>query len=191
MTFERIAISRANYWIGFALDLVVSLAMIVTGVVAGGLVPALAAFAAGWLTFTLFEYALHRWAYHGPRSPFSRIHGLHHRDSSVLLGAPFFYSLGVTAIALALARLIIPAPLAAVFAGTMLLAYACQSVVHHLAHGWPGSWRLRPEGLLGRLRRHHMIHHHSERPVNHGMSTRFWDRVFGTIATSSRSRRSA
>ncbi|MBS1120583.1 MAG: fatty acid hydroxylase family protein [Deltaproteobacteria bacterium] len=181
---ERMAASKANYWAGFTLDFVVSLALIVVGVAAEGISLApVAAFVAGWTTFTFYEYALHRWAYHGPRSPLSMIHGWHHADGTVLLGAPLFFTLGITAIDLVLARLVVAPALAATFAGTVLLAYAYQSIVHHVAHAWPGSWRVRSTSTLGRMRRHHMIHHHGDGDANFGMSTPLWDHVFGTVAT--------
>jgi sterol desaturase/sphingolipid hydroxylase (fatty acid hydroxylase superfamily) len=37
--------------------------------------------------------------------------------------------------------------------------------------------------MLKRLRRHHMIHHAGDGNVNFGMSTAFWDHLFGTYAT--------
>jgi sterol desaturase/sphingolipid hydroxylase (fatty acid hydroxylase superfamily) len=183
---ERMAASRANYWAGFVLDVVVSVAMIAGGAAArGAWLPAAAAVALGWLVFSFYEYALHRWVYHGPRSPFSTMHAWHHRDNDVMLGAPFFFTLGVTAIDWALAALVVGRAVAAVFAGTVLFAYATQSAIHHVAHAWPGTARVRDRGrgLVGRLRRHHMLHHHGGGGVNFGVSTTLWDRVFGTAVS--------
>lgn len=176
---DRLAFSRANYWLGFALDFSVSTAMIVVGYAATDRswpVP-LAALLAGGLAFSLYEYALHRWLYHVLPGAVRRIHTEHHREPRRLVGAPFFFSLGVTALTWALACLAVGRATAAAFAGALLFAYACHGAIHHLAH----ARRFRGRGVLARLQRHHLVHHAPGHDgVNYGVTTTFWDRVFST-----------
>lgn len=174
---DRIAASQANYWGGFVLDLCVSSVAIAAGAASAGSI-ALAAIAVGFAAYTLYEYAFHRVMYHAIDNPIRRLHTIHHEDPGARLGAPFFFSLGVAAGTGWIASRIVDGAVAAVFAGTILLLYAFQSAVHHVAHGWAGTaW------LGGRLvrgwRRHHMIHHRDGN-VNFGIITAFWDHVLGT-----------
>jgi sterol desaturase/sphingolipid hydroxylase (fatty acid hydroxylase superfamily) len=182
------AFNRVNYWLGFALDFTVSLATIGIGVAAGDApwpVP-LAALAAGAFAFTLYEYALHRWLYHVLPTAVRRIHRDHHGEPRRLVGAPFFFSLTVTALTWALASLAVSRATAAVFAGTILFAYAYHGAVHHLVH----ARRFRGAGLFARLQRHHLVHHAARYgDVNFGVTTTIWDRVFGTCYVPAASRR--
>jgi dihydroceramide fatty acyl 2-hydroxylase len=177
VTLEALFTSRANYWIGLALDLCVSIAVIAIGAAhCASLVGFPAGVAAGAVTFTLYEYALHRWLYHGSRNRVAVLHRWHHREPDLLVGAPLYFSLGVAALNWLLTAWLVDAAFASVFAGTILFCYAQQSVIHHAAHNWPHT-----RGLAARseLRRHHMRHHHAA-DGNFGISTVFWDCVFAT-----------
>jgi sterol desaturase/sphingolipid hydroxylase (fatty acid hydroxylase superfamily) len=179
----RLVASKANYWIGFALDLVLGISLLAYGIARHPLgLAMLGAVFTGWLFFTFIEYAIHRWGYHGPDSPLSYVHRFHHSDGDVLVGAPFFYPLVIIAVVIGVAQLVIPFALVAVFAGTILVVYECQTFIHAIAHAWPGARGIRAAGLLKRLRRHHMIHHAGDGNVNYGMSTALWDHIFGTYA---------
>ena len=177
MTPDALFTNRANYWIGLALDLCVSIIVIaVGGARCASLVGLLAGIAAGAATFTLYEYALHRWLYHGRSNKVAALHRWHHREPDLLVGAPLYFSLGVTALNWLPAAWLVDAAFASVFAGTILFCYAQQSVIHHAAHNWPHS-----HGVAARsaLRRHHLRHHHAG-DGNFGISTVFWDYVFAT-----------
>lgn len=157
--------SPANYWIGLALDFIVSLAVLAFtfAPTAAWLVQLLA----GLITFTFYEYAIHRWLYHG-RGYVGAIHAQHHADADRLNGAPIYFSLGIAAI-----HALVFGP---VFAAGLLFGYAQQSAIHHCEHAWPYSF-----GMLARsrLRKHHLRHHH-DAATNFGISTLVWDHVFGT-----------
>jgi sterol desaturase/sphingolipid hydroxylase (fatty acid hydroxylase superfamily) len=182
---DRLSASRANYWGGFAVDVVVSITLVVAGAVTTARAWPLvaAAVVAGVVVFSMYEYALHRWLYHVLPTAVRRIHARHHRDTRLLIGAPFFFSLGVAGLSWLSARCVVDGALAAVFAGTILGAYAYQSAVHHLLHG---NW-IKGRGYFGRLRTHHAIHHRRG-DVNFGLTWTWWDRVLGT--DSRRGRRS-
>lgn len=176
---DRLAFSHLNYWIGFALDTTASLALLGVGFATTDHPwhVALGALGLGVVVFTLYEYALHRWLYHVLPTAVRRIHARHHADTRLIIGAPFFFSLGITAVTWAAARLALGDATGAVFAGTILAAYAYHGAVHHLIHmRWfsDGGW-------FGRLQRDHLLHHRRGRS-NFGVTTTVWDRVFRTYA---------
>jgi len=127
--------------------------------------------------WTLIEYLIHRYAYH--RAPIlSPLHDAHHQAPRAFVGVPSFLSSG-----LILAVCYLPLyghwpVFAGGFAGGMMLGYAAYMFVHHATHHFtiePGDW-------LYEARLRHMTHHYRE-GVNYGVSTGFWDRIFGTLAT--------
>jgi len=173
---DRLAFSAINYWVGFALDLSVSITVIVAGLAATHhpWPIAIAALLAGAIAFSFYEYALHRWLYHALPNPVRRIHAHHHADTTRLVGAPVLYTQAICALTWVLARAVVGAATGAVFAGTVLFGYAFYSAVHHVIHrrGFAGGW-------LARVQRHHLEHHRRPR-MNFGVTTRIWDRLFGT-----------
>jgi len=134
----------------------------------------------GAASWTLIEYLIHRYAYHW--APIlTPLHEAHHKEPLAFIGVPSFLSSG-----LILATCYLPicgwAPVfAAGFASGMMIGYAAYMFVHHATHHFaitPGDW-------LYEARLRHMAHHYHE-GVNYGVSTGFWDRVFGTAATRRR-----
>jgi 4-hydroxysphinganine ceramide fatty acyl 2-hydroxylase len=185
-SLNRLSASRANYWLGLALDTAVSVSLVIAGTLAAvesgtGLIAAVTAIILGAINFSFYEYAVHRWLYHGRPSIFRRIHALHHADATLPIGAPFFFSLATCALTWCLARCAVSAPLAAIFAGATLMAFAYHGAVHHLFH----HRRLRGHGYFARRRRAHLAHHHRGN-VNFGVTSSLWDRLFGTSFRGSR-----
>jgi sterol desaturase/sphingolipid hydroxylase (fatty acid hydroxylase superfamily) len=179
---ERLVTSPVNYWAGSALDVLVSVPAIVYGVAFAPLASTVVAVAVGTAVYSVYEYVLHRWLYHSLPSPHRRIHALHHRNPRLLIGAPIFYTqiiFGVTWLAVAALTSVAAG---AVVAGVVLLLYFLQSVVHHVAHGWPGT----PAALMrSPLRRRHLAHHRDGR-ADYGILFTFWDRALGTHRASPR-----
>lgn len=176
-TLGRLTRSPANYWAGFVLDTGAAVGLVAGGWAAheGAALEPGVALAAGGVSYSFYEYAFHRWLYHGASSSFRTLHRLHHASPSATIGAPFFFSLAVIGATWALARLFVPTSLAAVFAGSHLAGYAVQGMVHHAIH------RMRPadRGWLERLRAHHLLHHRRE-DGNFGVTSALWDRLLGT-----------
>jgi sterol desaturase/sphingolipid hydroxylase (fatty acid hydroxylase superfamily) len=142
---------------------------------------------AGIAIWTLFEYLLHRHVLH--RVPILHdMHEVHHADPSALVGTPSWLTL-----LLFLVGALLPswwafgsAPASALTAG-MMFGYLCYVGVHHVTH----HWRLMPGSLLYRLRHRHARHHFAKTPGNFGVTTPFWDIVFGTnLDAASRHRQS-
>ena len=53
--------------------------------------------------------------------------------------------------------------------------YLAYGIVHHAVHHWPADY-----AWLRRRRLWHAMHHHRQPPQRFGVSSGFWDRVFGT-----------
>jgi sterol desaturase/sphingolipid hydroxylase (fatty acid hydroxylase superfamily) len=134
------------------------------------------AFVAGLAAWTLLEYVMHRWVFH--RVPWIRNHHEeHHRDPWAFVGTPTWLS-----IAAFLCLVLLPsASMCGLATGSSFtaglsmgyLAYAAAHYGAHYGHFAPGS-------PLSRFKRRHAMHHHCDIEGNFGVTTPFWDRVFGT-----------
>ncbi|MCR6632826.1 MAG: sterol desaturase family protein [Magnetospirillum sp.] len=151
--------------------------------------PALGWAAAGWAAlglaaWTLFEYGMHRVAFHWPaRSPWGRrlvflMHGCHHADPGDPERAvmPPVASLPLAAACYGVAALALAAPLRdAAFAG-FLFGYLHYDLTHWACH------QAHMAGPLGRrLKRHHLRHHYAGADGNYGGGHSFWDWAFGSV----------
>lgn len=144
----------------------------------------LVATASGWIGFSLFEYLLHRFAFHRrfPDTFAGRIeefltHGYHHaypEDPDRLVMPPILsVPLALLVAALEVALLGRAVGLAA-FAGTVL-GYVAYDEVHFVLHN------RKARTAVGRwLRRYHLLHHHAPELARFGVSSPLWDLVFGT-----------
>jgi len=131
---------------------------------------------AGVCLWTLIEYLLHRYVLH--RVPVLHdMHEAHHADPSALVGTPSWLSALLFVVAAFLpANWAFGSTAACALTAGMMLGYLCYVGVHHVTHHWrlvPGSW------LYG-LKHRHARHHYAKTPGNFGVTTMFWDRVFGT-----------
>ncbi len=140
---------------------------------------AFAAFS-GALGWTLAEYLIHRFDGHGMKgkTPFSKEHLAHHADPSYF--ASSWKKLGVAALAglvlLTLTSPIMGGSAAIAFTSGFLLMYAVYELIHRRIHTH------RPLNAYGRwARRHHLLHHHGNPRLNHGVTSPLWDWVFGTL----------
>ncbi len=137
---------------------------------------------AGAFLWTFMEYALHRFAFHEARGANygSREHLRHHGSDDTVLESWFLSWAGVLAVAL----LLIPSLGALIGVDDLgwgigigyLVGYAFYDWIHWRAHRRP--IRHRYEAMV---RKHHFIHHFHAPLQNHGVTSAFWDRVFGTL----------
>ena len=128
----------------------------------------------GAVVWTLVEYLIHRFVYHG--APIlTALHEAHHREPNAFIGVPSFLSSGLI-VAISYLPLSSLNPLVAGgFASGMLIGYAAYMFVHHATHHFviePGDW-------LYQARVRHMAHHYHD-DANFGVSVGWWDRVFRT-----------
>jgi len=131
-------------------------------------------FGAGLLSFSLAEYAFHRWVYHKGRTSAHIGHKKHHEMPEALIAMPWFIVTAVMAIvwyifAYRLQCHFILGSLAGLLAGFVF--YGIFHHVHHHFHFKNRQYR--------RLRAHHFIHHQYP-DTNFGVTSRLWDHVFGT-----------
>lgn len=143
--------------------------------------------AAGFVTWTLAEYWLHRLVFHwqppgvwGSRLHFW-LHGVHHRwpRDRYRLVMPPAVSLVLFAVFLLFFRLLLGTRSSWAFHGGFVIGYTYYDLMHYyLHHGRPRGSTLR------RLRRHHMLHHFKTPDRHFGVSWTLWDRVFGTAEAS-------
>jgi sterol desaturase/sphingolipid hydroxylase (fatty acid hydroxylase superfamily) len=132
---------------------------------------------AGLSSWSLVEYALHRFVLHG-MEPFRSWHTAHHERPAALIFAPTL----LTA-ALSVSLLFLPVFLltnvwraSAVTLG-VLTGYFAYALTHHAIHHW------RPESKwLRRRKRWHALHHHRiDSPGRYGVTTEVWDRLFDSV----------
>lgn len=169
---------------GYYADFVIYPAVLITGAVVSawhdtGYEMALWVLAAaiGAVCWTLAEYILHRFVLHQV-APFGAMHDAHHQAPLDFVGTPTWLSLGVF-----LATVFLPAWALSSFntasgltVGTMA-GFFWYGIVHHAIH-----YR-RPRTIAPRLlmaTRRHALHHYSAQSGNFGVTTSFWDNVFGT-----------
>jgi sterol desaturase/sphingolipid hydroxylase (fatty acid hydroxylase superfamily) len=145
-------------------------------------------FVSGMVGWTLAEYLLHRFVFHfRPRTAWQErlsflFHGVHHaqpRSKTRLVMPPavsiplalLFYGLFYLIVDVALGA---PHGVAPVFAG-FIAGYLVYDMFHYAMHHVPMR-----KGALRSLRRHHMFHHTQTPNLRFGVSSPFWDIVFGT-----------
>ena len=138
---------------------------------------------AGYVTWTLTEYWLHRVVFHyePARGLGARIHwmlhGVHHDhpNDPLRLVMPPTASVPLAAAFTLGFQLALPTGAACALAAGFFAGYLAYDLTHYYVH------HARPRSRLGRrLREHHMRHHFADDTTAYGVSTPFWDRVFGT-----------
>jgi cyclopropane-fatty-acyl-phospholipid synthase len=133
----------------------------------------------GVLAWTAIEYAMHRLLFHGVE-PFQRWHAEHHHRPSALLGTPTILSAaGIAGLVFLPVFLLGGVWLAAALTLGVLAGYFFYGLTHHATHHW--RWQ---HAWLRRRKRAHALHHHGEHNGNFGVTSAFWDHVFGTVAGS-------
>jgi sterol desaturase/sphingolipid hydroxylase (fatty acid hydroxylase superfamily) len=135
----------------------------------------------GILTWSLLEYAFHRWAAHGRgvwrSTPFGEEHTRHHVEGNYF--APTLRKVIAAVVIMAIVAPIavaITTPVAGCsFASMLVLTYVAYEVLHRRLHTHAGG------GAYGRWARHHHFYHHFvDARTNHGVTSPLWDIVFGT-----------
>ena len=136
-------------------------------------------FVAGMGFWTVLEWVMHNYlGHHGKgKNPFAREHIRHHATTHYFAPSWKKAALAVPvailvwlAIGTALGR-----PSAAAFTGGLFSMYFSYEFIHRRIHTHP------PTGPYTRWARLNHFHHHFRSPKsNHGVSSPFWDKVFGT-----------
>lgn len=135
----------------------------------------------GMFSGPLIEYWLHRSVLHGIK-PFSTWHAEHHRRPTALIYTPTLGSLALIA-----ALVFMPIWLiggvwpACAFTLGFLVSYLAYSITHHAVHHWRCNVAWLHQRKLWHARHH--AARHQQAPGQFGVTTAFWDRVFGTDLT--------
>jgi 4-hydroxysphinganine ceramide fatty acyl 2-hydroxylase len=180
---KAICTNRAHYWITWVFDAVLPIALCYEGTrrlsdtSPADWIAVLASFTTGVFVFTFIEYGLHRWLFHTPGTFAAPSHEEHHYSPRDLSALPFFLSGLGTFMVGTYASLMISTPLAFFLAGGTHATYFVYGAIHQLGHLVRPS-DVRSKWLRARWAAHADHHAHPDR--NFGVTTSFWDHVFGT-----------
>jgi len=130
----------------------------------------------GLAAWSLIEYLLHRFVLHGLQ-PFQRWHVAHHQRPKALICTPTIVSATLILGLVFLPALLVSGlwPACALTLG-ILCGYLAYSTAHHAVHHWhtDNTW-------LKQRKRYHALHHHKiDQPGYYGVTSNFWDHVFGS-----------
>ena len=179
MPIFKLEHSRLGYWADFAFYAVASLTLVSRLVVLGprARLPHLAGLVLlGLASWTLMEYVLHRFVMH-QLPPFKRWHGEHHDRPMALISSPTYFTALLFAVLVFLPALwLADAWGATALTCGLMMGFLAFSVMHHAVHHWRAS-----NPWFKSLKRLHALHHHSGSACCYGVTTLFWDRVFGTL----------
>jgi sterol desaturase/sphingolipid hydroxylase (fatty acid hydroxylase superfamily) len=150
-----------------------------TGLTTGSIVIAYTIGIAAW---TLLEYVLHRGLFHlVSETPWLRripylLHGVHHespRDDSRLFMPPVPGAIIIFILWIIFYLLL--GEFSFAFVAGLVNGYLFYSAMHYSMHVYPAP------KLLRKLWAHHALHHYKYPDKAFGVSSRLWDRVFGTM----------
>ena len=143
----------------------------------------LCSFFFGLLTWTIIEYGVHRFVLHSVEAV-ARLHKQHHARPGAYVGTPTWVSLLCFALGwFTPAFIVVGWEVASGATVGLMFGYLWYLVVHDAVH----RRHLRRGSLLYRAKMHHALHHHGKVPGNFGVTSSFWDHIFGThIASDAR-----
>ena len=131
---------------------------------------------AGVAIWTAIEYAMHRFLLHGVQ-PFKSWHEEHHQRPKAIIFTPTILSLAWQFVLIYIPALLAGGPWrAAALTFGVLAGYLSYTITHHAVHHWHAD-----NAWLKRRKRWHALHHYrTDTPGCYGVTTAFWDRVFGS-----------
>ena len=137
----------------------------------------------GIFTFTLVEYLVHRFVFHMELTNRIRekiqygAHGVHHEfpNDRARLVMPPLLSIPLATIVFLFVQLIIGNSAFGLMSG-FFIGYGLYLFVHYIVHAWK-----MPKNRFKSLWIYHNIHHFQNEEVAFGVTSHFWDRVFGTM----------
>ena len=180
---EAVSRSRINYWLAYTVDLACPVAMCGLGLRHRcDWLTVLASMASGAFMFSFVEYSMHRWLFHAPASFATQIHRSHHDEPKEATAMPFPCSAAAAFLLWSYLPPVLGEAATCYFATGFMGAYFYYTVIHHLEHS------IRIKALWFRwLRQRWIAHavHHGRADKNYGVTTAFWDHVFGTNAARS------
>ena len=176
---------------GMYLPLIILMLNYTVATIKVNIINAVLIFSGGLLFWTLFEYAIHRFAFHFiPKRKATMkivyiIHGNHHeypRDKQRLFMPPLpsiiIASIIFAAMYFTTSLFNRTGYVFAFFPG-FIFGYLLYGTMHYAIHSWspPFKW-------MKSLWRNHHLHHYKDEHRGFGVSTTLWDRIFGTMYVS-------
>ncbi|MEM9196383.1 MAG: sterol desaturase family protein [Pseudomonadota bacterium] len=160
----------------------------------GRVLPALLGVLYGFAWWTLLEYFLHRYVLHWePEEAWARKlrrfmpgHRSHHNephDPDDVVSVKHSFAIPLAIIGLALLLPVFSWSFSLSTLAGAALGYTAYEYVHFACHQLPMK-----SGIGRRLRQHHGFHHYRDETVNFGVTSPFWDWVFGTLHRPGRAR---
>lgn len=144
---------------------------------------ALLFFMLGLLVWSFTEYTMHRFLFHyHPTSEWGKkihfvFHGVHHdypNDAKRLVMAPVV-SVPLAFLYYFLFQLVLGQNYVAPFFTGFVLGYLVYDMTHYAIHHFQfkaGWWQ--------KIKTHHMMHHYKDDENGFGVSSKLWDKIFGT-----------
>lgn len=138
----------------------------------------------GLFVFTWVEYNLHRYVFHMGTYTKARekmqymIHGVHHefpRDKDRLAMPPLL-SVTIATVLLLILRAVM-GDLTFSFLPGFLVGYALYLAIHYMVHAYQP-----PRNFMKSLWVNHSVHHYKNGNYVYGVTSPFWDYVYGTMA---------
>lgn len=168
-------LSRWSYMLDFAVMPLLAAALLATALLTGlDAWVVVMLLAAGALLWSLVEYLVHRFVFHGVLV-LRRMHDEHHRRPLSWIGVPTWYTLPMVAtLAVVLSTVLGPAAAEASTAG-VVVGYLVYCAVHVCYHHAPSAL-----GRYGRFMASHHGRHHRGARGNYGVSSPLWDLALGT-----------
>ncbi len=137
-------------------------------------------FFVGIICWTFTEYILHRFLGHEHKGKnfFKREHVLHHGRANYFV--PIYKKILIAAIVSTILFLLLSLVIAKFEAFLFILGYIGTYILYEVTHlrYHCTSPLIKPFIIL---RKHHFYHHFHNPKKNHGVTTRIWDRIFGTF----------
>ena len=187
-------LTKTTPGITFTLYPSVGIGIIISNFYYGTLDPvALASFVVGGIFFwTLFEYLMHRYFFHFVtdipilKRMLYMMHGAHHdypNDDDRLIMPPLPW-LTIAAILFFGFRFLL-GDFAFGFIPGMIFGYLGYIFIHYKIH------TKNPPKMLKKVLLHHALHHHKYNDKAFGVSSTFWDHVFGTMPPKEEGKKAA
>jgi len=173
---SKLSETRLNYWAEFAVDIPVGAVLLFAGLRSRELGPTavILTILLGLVSFSMIEYAFHRWLFHGSVPIMVKGHRAHHQNPLGYDSLPFFLP-AVMLLALTGALvLLIPHRYAFLLTGTITLSYVIYGLSHFIIHHHRFHYVLARNWAAS----HHIHHYHAD--TNFGVTTPLWDIVLGT-----------
>ena len=173
--------SRFGFYADFLVFPLVLVGVIVWERFYGGNIPLLAGTVAvfsGIFVWTFLEYAIHRFVLHNGLV-FSEDHDKHHAAPKALIGTPTWLTTVILTVCIYMpAVFFLGSGLGLAFSWGVTFGYLVYSFAHYGLH----HWDLKRGDFLYKWKRMHALHHFAENDGNFGVTSAFWDHVFGTVA---------